>query len=409
MDRQTAADRLALWRRLGKNATAAAREIGITRSSMQHTLKWCSKNGLALDEAVMPGFEVAAVSTTYGKNGEVKGQSIQQKPEGGGAFNLPKGHEIKGVSTLVDGDGQVRAQWFKTREGALGGGLVESLREAFAEHEGMAPVEPEPIETSPDRLTFYPVTDLHLGMLAWHEETGESWDLKIAGKTLKRQFDELIAGGTTASGECIVAFMGDLLHQNDATNATPKSRHVLDVDGRFQKVLRAAAELCLHVIGRAAQRHAKVRVMVVPGNHDPEASVAVHLALSMFYSTHPRIAVDKECVGIAYHRHGVNLIGVTHGDKLAQDRMLAAMSHDRASDWGEAWCRRFYSGHIHHARVKAVGPLKCEAFSTPIARDTYAHNAGYRSERELVAIHFDAKLGEVGRHNIIVQPEQVPA
>jgi hypothetical protein len=258
-------------------------------------------------------------------------------------------------------------------------------------------------------MTFYPVTDLHLGMLAWGEETGEDWDLKIASKTIKRQYDELILGGPAVAGDCVIAFMGDFLHQNDQTNATPRSRHQLDVDGRYPKVLDIAGQLALHLIGRAAQRHANVKVIVVPGNHDPEASAAVHFGLRMFYSANQRIKVDDKCVGIAYHRHGVNLIGVTHGHNLPQNRMLATMTADRPLDWGETWCRRFYSGHIHHARVKPDGQLKCEAFAPPIPRDAFSHNAGYRSERELTAIHFDAKLGEVGRHNIVIQPEAVKA
>jgi len=407
--RETVAHRLAVWLECDRSTASAARKLELSERTVRDSIHAASRMGMMLDEAVMPGFEIANVSTTYGKDGQVRAQSITQKPEPEGGFALPPGHLIKGVSALVDADGRVRQQWYKTRNGALGSGLVEALQEAFAAYDGLAPVEPPPVHSSESRLTFYPVTDLHLGMLAWGEETGEDWDLKIASKTLKRQFDELILGGPAVAGDCVIAFMGDFLHQNDQSNATPKSRHQLDVDGRYQKVLRAGADLALHIIGRAAQRHVGIRVLAVPGNHDPEASVAVHLALSLFYSSHPRVTVDRECVGIAYHRHGVNLIGVTHGDKLPQERMLQAMSHDRREDWSETWCRRFYSGHLHHAKVKSVGPLKCEAFTTPIARDAYAHNAGYRSERELTAIHFDASLGEVGRHNIVIQPEAVKA
>jgi hypothetical protein len=77
--------------------------------------------------------------------------------------------------------------------------------------------------------------------------------------------------------------------------------------------------------------------------------------------------------------------------------MLAA---DRPEDWGTAAHRHFFFGHIHHERAVEVGPVRCESFSSPAAKDAYAAGAGYRSSRAMSAITFHSDLGEIGRHRV---------
>lgn len=394
--------RVRVWRDHGRNISASARELGISRSAFQSTLDTAKERGFLTgeDAVARQGFYIASLSTRYDSSGAIVSRSVSEKPEGA-EYAPPPDHAIKGVSTLLGADGAVRAQWIKTRAGALGSGLVEALQDAFTAFDGVSPCHPAP-ETQAGRMTFYPVTDLHIGMMAWAVETGQDWDLKIAGKELRRAYDELIGDGPLGSSEAVIAFMGDILHQNDATNETPAHKHKLDVDGRYPKVLRAATELALHIIGRAAQRHAKVTVYVVPGNHDPEAAVALHLALSMFYRGNDRVRVSGEATGIHYHRFGANLIGIAHGDKIGPQRMLHAMTADRPKDWGETTCRRFYSGHRHQAKLETVGPLRCEIFAAPCAKDAFAYNGGFRAEREIVAIHFDELAGEAGRKTMVL-------
>lgn len=396
------AQRVRVWRDHGRNISASARALGLRRSTFQDSLATARARGLLTDEdaAARQGFCITSESTRFDKNGAVVARSITEKPEGS-EYAPPADHTIKGVSTLLGADGAVRAQWIKTSKGSIGAGLIEALQDAFAAFDGSSPRLPEP-DAQAGRMTFYPVTDLHIGMMAWGVETGEDWDLKIAGRELRARYDELIGDGPIGSSEAVVAFMGDILHQNDGTNETPAHKHKLDVDGRYPKVLRAAAELALHIVGRAAQRHAKVSVYVVPGNHDPEAAVALHLALSMFYRGNDRVTVCGEATGIHYHRFGASLIGIAHGDKISPQRMLHAMTADRPKDWGQTKCRRFYSGHRHQAKLETVGPLRCEIFAAPCAKDAFAYNGGFRSEREIIAIHFDELAGEIGRKTMVL-------
>jgi hypothetical protein len=312
------------WRREGSK-NKAAKAIGIDRSTLDNRLKHAANKGMLSGTETLPGYILKSLSQTYDANGNVKFQSIRQVQEPGPAFEPPPGHMVKGVSALLDAQDRVVSRWVKTREGAIGNGLVDALKEAFEGYSGLAPVMPSPEGNASDMLTVYPVADLHFGMMSWGKETGEDYDLKIAAQTVRTTFDNLASQGPP-SGHAMIALIGDLLHQNDQSNMTPRSGHQLDVDGRYPKVLGAAADAILHVIGRALQKHDTVWVCVVPGNHDPEAAVALHLGLRMFYGNHPRVTIDPVPSGIIYRRWGANLFGFAHGHQMPPDRMALSQS-----------------------------------------------------------------------------------
>ena len=380
----------------------AAQAMNLSRAALQSRLIKAARKGLMGFAPVMEGFEVASVSTTQDKNGNIRSASIKQKPEVTGVFNMPPAHQLKGVSALLDSDGRLVQQWVKTREGAIGNGLVEALQEAFASFTGLAPVVQSEGPHDPDCLTLYAATDLHIGMLSYWRETGENFDLDIAKKLYTQKYDDLI-GQSKPTKMAYIAFIGDLLHANDQRNVTPGHGHQLDVDGRYSKGLRITAEIALHIIQRASEKHEHVEVIVIPGNHDVESAKAIHLALRLFYRDNPNITVNDHPSDIIYMRFGKTLFGFCHGDKMKPQQMAHAMAADRPQDWGATTCRRFYSGHFHHEAVTFAGAVRCETFTTPAARDAHAHRSGYRAERALTAVSFHIERGEIGRHQVIIQ------
>jgi hypothetical protein len=183
----------------------AAEALGINRDLLKYRLRMAAQRGLLLYHApAMPGYVVQSVAQ------KVDGKWIKQVQDAGDEFEAPAGHVIKGVSALVDPDGRVRQQWIKTREDRLDPlQVAEWIKQAFAEFEpAAAPVEPPRLQGA-DKLTLIPLADWHIGMYAWHRETGQNWDLKIAEQVISAAVDELIAR-TPTSSECIVLGGGDL-------------------------------------------------------------------------------------------------------------------------------------------------------------------------------------------------------
>lgn len=313
--------------------------------------------------------------------------------------DAPAGFVVKGESILQDGDGNVKLRWVKTREDTSTANLLEALDARFSRHEGMAPLLPAPSAANDDLLTIYPLADLHFGLYAWGAETGDDYDVDIATDLVRKTISSLVSK-SDPSRRAVILGLGDLFHQNDQKNATPKSHHQLDVDGRWGRVFEAGARLMTDIVELVAQKHDKVDVVLIPGNHDEDASVCLRVALSLFYRNNERINVYNKPGLHWFDRFGKCLFGATHGHTMKPDRMALMLANDRPKDWGETVHRSFYFGHIHHETAKEVGNVRVESFSTPAAKDAYAAGGGYRSGRAMSAITFHAEEGEIGRHRV---------
>jgi predicted phosphodiesterase len=390
---------------IGRKAAAkeAARRLGISEGTMVLTVRRAAQIGLVpegLPESAKPpeGFVIKEQVVRVDRRGKVLSRTIRNTRESGEVFTPRKGHIIKGESALVDADGRTIAKWLKTKEGPVGD-WVEAFRTAIENI--VTPLDPIPSPANDDEsgLTTYQIADPHLGMHAWAKQTGDPYDLKIACDTVLQAVSSLVEQARPTK-KALIIWLGDTTHQNDRTNMTPRSGHVLDVDGRFQKVLAAAAELALRLGELAAKKHEEVIIRFVEGNHDPEAALALTLALSLYFRNNERVTVDDSPSPHWYYRHGRVLIGATHGHTMKPDRMAMMMAVDRPEDWGSTKYRHFFFGHIHHDSVKEVGGVRVESFNSPAAKDAYAHAGGWRSGRALTAITFDAERGEVGRHRV---------
>src|SRR5262245_24144251 len=135
---------------------AAAAEIGLTVSQLKHRVKLAAERGLLGTKPVLPGFRISRTTAETDHDGNVVREFIQQKPELGGAFEVPAGHAVKGVSALVDSDGRTIQQWIKTKEQTQTD-LIAAIKEEFGQYKGAAKLVKPPKETYSDLMQVYPV------------------------------------------------------------------------------------------------------------------------------------------------------------------------------------------------------------------------------------------------------------
>lgn len=316
---------------------------------------------------------------------------------------LPDGHALRGVSTYVDKDGNVRGQWVKTREDRptreeVLERLISDLPPKVPNRDVSSPPVPDGLDDS--LLAAYVMGDPHLGMLAWRKETqDEDFDLPTAEHTLTEAMRYLVAQGRPARGALIVN-LGDFFHADNFAGVTSRGGHQLDVDTRWPKLLRVGLRCMINLVELALARHEHVRVINEIGNHDDHSSFFLSVALDAYFSDEPRVDVDLSPARFHYVRHGKCLIGVTHGHatgaKTAKD-LEAIMAVDRAQEWGETEHRYWWTGHIHHKSAQDARGSSAEAFRTLAPLDAYAANEGYRGRREMTRITLHAEHGEVAR------------
>jgi hypothetical protein len=384
---------------------AAARALGIPESTLRRRLaKSLEKTAAVAPPSVTTpsqGFVVKKHSASYDKHGDLKGQSITMASAPGEVYQPLPGHLIKGESFATDAEGRLVLKWTKTRDGALGQGLVEALQSAFERFEGLAPLVQAPDYSDADTHTIYPLADLHLGMYSWGRETGDDYDVGIAIARARAAYRSLISKAPPSKTATLLN-LGDFLHANDQKNVTPASGHQLDVDGRFPQVLEAGADLLLEIIDFMLQKHEQVEVVMLPGNHDPEVAVALRVALQLYYRKHERVSVYTSPSLAWYRRFGKNLWGATHGHTIKQGELPGMMACDRAKDWGNTEYRAFFTAHIHHERAVEKAGVRVESFQTLASRDAYATNGGWRSGHSVQAITYHYDEGEESRTRVNV-------
>lgn len=262
--------------------------------------------------------------------------------------------------------------------------------DAFADIPAWEPHHAE-IEAN-NLLSVYPVFDLHHGMLAWGDETkAQDYDLDHAAADLKSAVARLHQL-TPKGGEALLILGGDTLHIDDGRNETPQSRHKLDADGRYYKVLDTAIKSIAWLIETLAYRHDKVKVRVLRGNHDEHSHMALGFALAERYRDVPRITIEKSPHDLFMHRHGACLIAAHHGDKSPPQRLAMYLS-DICPYWSDTRHRHILTGHIHHDSAKDFPGVKWQSLRAFCPPDAYG--AGFGSRRSLRVMVFDDKKGLV--------------
>lgn len=317
---------------------------------------------------------------------------------------VPEGFRVKGVSTLYGPDGSVRGQWVKsTADQRRLEDLVVAFRDIdqpWAGKSDAPAAAPGPLND--DLLVVYPMGDPHIGMYAWAEETGASFDLHIAETNLCAAVDRLVELAPSAA-QALIINVGDFFHSDNAQNRTSRSGHALDVDTRWSKVLRVGIRAMRRCIDRALEKHGSVRVVNEIGNHDDQTSIVLSICLAQYYENNPRVEIDTSPASFHYHRFGANLIGVTHGNNTKPAELPGIMACDRAADWGGTRHRFWYTGHIHHETVKEYPGCVVETFRTLAPRDAWHAQQGYRSGRDMRADVLHREHGKVLRHIVGIE------
>jgi hypothetical protein len=305
------------------------------------------------------------------------------------------------TSTLYDADGNEKLIWVKTREGSLT--PAELAAEVRAALESYTPPETFPAapgNADKDLATVYLCADWHVGLLAWKKETrAADYDLKIGRTTIQTAMSRLISS-TPSSSQAVVLGLGDLLHSDNYDNQTSRSKNVLDVDGRYPRVLQAATELLMFTIDLALAKHESVLVRVLPGNHDDQSALAVTLALSLYYKHNDRVTVDDDAGRFWWWLWGKVFLGATHGDKAKMRDLPLIMAARNPDLWGKAKFRHVYTGHIHKETGIEMNGVTVESFQTPVAPDAWHAAMGYGAGRSVSAITHHKDQGEIIRNKV---------
>lgn len=331
----------------------------------------------------------------------VKAAAAKQgySPEHDMVHTVPDGFKVRGTSTLYK-EGEPVIQWVKSdinqeRQMELMREAIDALNEE---------IKPEPKVDAPkvkksQLCNMYVITDYHAGMLAWHEETGADWDLQIAEDTLVNWFAQAIKLSPEADVG-VFAQLGDFLHFDSLEAVTPASRHILDADTRFQKLVRTTIRVIRRVIKMLLEKYPKVHIKWCDANHDPASSAWMREFLTALYDQEPRIEVDNTADTYYCFEWGKTALFFHHGHK----RKVANVDSVFAAKFREVFGRTEHAyahmGHYHSVDVKETNLMLVTQHRTLAAPDAYASRGGWLSGRDAQVITYHKEFGQVGSQTI---------
>lgn len=314
-----------------------------------------------------------------------------------------EGFQTKRVSTAYNQDGDIALQWH-IQEKSKGADL-ETLLAAIAEFEWKpAPKIKATNKHDSELLTLYTLTDFHLGMHSWSAETGDDWDIKIAEYEAVSGVQRM-CDGSPASETAILNLQGDFLHWDGLLPVTPASKHVLDADTRFSKLIDLSMQVIMQAIEILLRKHKNVKLIVCEGNHDEASSAWLRKACKNIYANNPRLEVDDTEFPYYAHLHGEIMLGFHHGHKkknTALPQLFASEPRYRTM-WGKAKYCYIHTGHYHHAEQNMAenGGAIVERHPTLAGCDAYAARGGYVSWRAAHAITYHINDGEHSRKTVV--------
>lgn len=213
-------------------------------------------------------------------------------------------------------------------------------------------IPPYPVRPGKPVLCEIDLNDLHFGKLAWKEECGEDYDLKIAERMFRNAIQDLVA---YASGfrieEFLVPLGSDMMHiDNNKSETTGGTR--VDADGRYTKIYLSFYENVIWMT-EYLMTFAPVKIKLIPGNHDYMTTFFLCHALGQRFRNVDRVEVDVSPKSRKYHHYGCNLIGMMHGDHVPGDGIKVLptiMSSEMREIWPQITNPEWHLGHKHTAK-----------------------------------------------------------
>lgn len=365
-----------------------------------------------LQEELNAGMKNVDIARKYGISDRViriRKAKLAKKGVGHGrdvSHLVPDGYKIKGTSSLVDEFGNTKLQWVKTdtdaeRQVELMKAVIEGMK---SEITPVVPVKAVRTKRDDKLLNLYTVSDFHLGMLAWADESGDDWDMKIAEDLFSRWFDAAFQKAPDV-GTGVINLLGDFAHFDSLVAVTPASGHALDADTRYQKLVRYMIRMVRRVVGMALVKHKNVRLLIVQGNHDESGMIWLAEMFSTLYDNEPRVFVDTSPDVYKMVQHGKTTLFFHHGHKARFDAIEPVMIAKFRKAFGESVYSYAHVGHLHHQKIVESRNMIVEQHRTLAAKDAYASRGGWMSGRSANVITYSAEYGEVAR--LTISPEML--
>ena len=268
----------------------------------------------------------------------------------------------------------------------------------------------KPKKNKSNNLLVPCIFDLHLGKLAWGEETGEDYDAKIAVARFRNALNDLIEKAKGYKVDKVLFPVGNDIYNSDKAKPFPQTTSgtpQMD-DLRWQKLFRLGVQLMTEATIRLS-KVAPVDVYTVLSNHDHERVFYLGETLSAVFENHPTVNIFNSPKVRNYFKWGECLLGLAHGHNEKPDDLPLIMAQEQKEFWSSTFYREWLLGHYHHKvrklsqESKDYRGVRVTYLTSPSAADAWHYEKAFTGAiKGAEAYIYNKEEGLIGSviHNI---------
>lgn len=247
---------------------------------------------------------------------------------------------------------------------------------------------------SGDKLMEINIPDFHFG--------------KIDGNTIEEQAQKFIDAGVSLFTKAysddvnkILLPIGNDFFNSEATSTTTKGTPQQN-NAEFYKIFSIGWKAIIKLVNWLND-YAKVEIIIVPGNHDTNATVMLGEVLEAYYNSNNNVNIDGGQEQTKYYRFGKNLFMYNHGDKTKGNDLVVRMAIENPIDFSQTKYRFIKLGHFHKNIVldETMG-VSIEYMPSLCSSDKWHRDNHYLSQPKSHATLYDKELGKHSVYNIYI-------
>jgi predicted phosphodiesterase len=300
---------------------------------------------------------------------------------------------------------QVKARFKPNATGRAAYSVVEEVLSELKGKMAVVPAITAPrTKDARNNTMVLSIADIHLGKLAWGEESGEDYDLALSAQAYLDAYEDLVSRGEEIASNVVYVIGNDFMHIDNNKSQTTAGTQV-DSDSRYLKVFRRAVDITRKTVEDLAKRFDSVEVVFVPGNHDQESVQLLSVVIENLFAGSNVVTINNGPKLRKITCFGDNLFGFTHGDKekaaslpltfLTENRKLAGLTK-----YTYIFCGHYHtskaSSYVDYMEDRGTKVIYLPSLSPA---DAWHYQNGYANNRSAQAWLFNKDRGEIGMLN----------
>ena len=241
------------------------------------------------------------------------------------------------------------------------------------------------------------IADLHLGKLAFEEETGEAYNTEIAKERFFKVIDdecERLDKIKDEIDQIIFVWTNDFFNSDgisgSTTGGTPQ-----DNDTKWTKLFLTGCEILVTALDILSQ-YAPVKTFYIASNHSRQVDFYATCYLEAWFRNNKNVEIDVNLKPRYYLHYGTNLLGFAHSYYEKKQNLPHLMSVECSKEWGSSTYREYHLAHYHSEKVEENGGVIFRWLPSVTGADSWHSDCGYvGAVKRSYSFLYDKNLGLV--------------